>query len=311
VSGSTLAIAAAAALVLGAPVPAADTSGCPELRSGVEQRLPGLSSAVQVRVEPVPGGARVQVLDRSGRTLDDGEVRAGACATLADQAAERVRRWAAAHGAWREAGALPIPPLVDVPEAAAEPTSRPPATAAARASQPAGELPFRLGAGAGAGALVDAGGAVPGFEAWVLLGAPRQPYWGELSMMLTAAGRVMAVDRFVFTWSRSVVVAAGGAYRLSQAPVEVVAGLQGGRLELQPAGPVQAAPGFTALDGGGYAGLRAVLDLGGLSGWLGTRISVWFVQHRIEVILPASVSAGVVPLVGVWFGVGVQAGGQG
>jgi hypothetical protein len=241
-------------------------------------------------------------------------VRGEGCPALADLAVQRVRQWARAHGAWREAGALPPPPIVEVPEGTppVETGTSPPRAPAPPVARPAPapgfELPLRIGAGAGGGTLVDAGGTAPGFEAWVALGPPRLPYWGEVSMTITPS-RFLSIDRFFFTWNRGFVLAAGGAYRLSRAPLEVVAGVHAGRLEVTPlglVGPVDA-EGFSALDGGAYAGLRALLELGVVSGWLGTRLTAWFVQHRIEITGPDTASAGTVPFLGVWFGVGVSA----
>jgi len=310
-----LALAASAALVLGEAAPA--TGECPLLSADVEQRLTGLSSAIRVRVQAVQGGAQVQVVDLGGRVLDDGMVRGEGCPALADLAVQRVRQWALAHGAWREAGVLPPPPIVDAPEGGPveeEGPTRPraPARSAARRElSPGLELPLRIGGGVGAGALLDGGGTSPGFEAWVLLGPPRLPYWGELSAMLTPS-RFLTVDRFFFSWNRGFVLAAGGAYRPSRAPLEVVAGLQAGRVEVTPLGflgPVDA-EGFSSLDGGAYAGVRALLELGVVSGWLGARLSGWFIQHRILIVGPDTTSVGTVPFLGVWFGVGVQAGSQ-
>jgi len=301
-------------LALGQAAPA--TGECPLLSADVEQRLTGLSSAIRVRVQAVRGGAQVQIVDLGGRVLDDGMVRGEGCPALADLAAQRVRQWAGAHGAWREAGVLPPPPIVDVPEGPApaeapySPRARAPRPPRSEPS-PGLQLPLRIGAGAGVGSLLDSEGPAPALDAWLLLGPPQQPYWGELSVQFTPA-RVLSVDRFLFLWDRGLVLAVGGAYRLSRAPVEVVAGLQAGRLEVMPLGvlgPVDA-EGFSSLDGGAYAGLRALLELGVVSAWLGTRLSAWFVQHRIDVFGPAATSVGTVPFLGVWFGVGLQAGSQ-
>jgi hypothetical protein len=307
-----LALAAWVALALGTSPPA--TGECPLLSTDVTQRLAGLSSAIQVRVQAVRGGAQVQLADLDGRVLDDGLVRGEGCPALADLAAQRVRQWARAHGAWREAGALPPPPMVDAPEGGplvwtAPYAPRAPSTPS-RAEAP-WELPLRIGGGAGAGVLVDSEGTAPSFDAWVLLGPPRLPYWGELSVQLTP-GRLLDVDRFLFSWDRGFVLAAGGAYRLARAPLEVVAGLQAGRLDATPVGlvgPVDA-EGFSSFDGGVYAGLRALLELGVVSGWLGTRLTAWFVQHRIEVVGPGGVNTGTLPFLGIWFGFGLLAGSQ-
>src|SRR5262249_9188155 len=148
------------------------------------------------------------------------------CAALAEAAAQRVRTWAAAHGAWREGGALPQPPLVSVPDALPplQPEVRAPAAGPAPPPGSPFGLPFRVGLGAGAGAQLASAGGTPGFEAWLLAGPPHAPFWGELVALFTPQ-RILLVDRFAFGWNRGLVVMGGGVYRFSRAPLEVVAGL--------------------------------------------------------------------------------------
>jgi len=87
----------------------------------------------------------------------------------------------------------------------------------------------------------------------------------------------------------------------------VVAGLQGAEVVVTPL-DLFPTPGFRSFDTGAYAGLRALLPLGFVSGFVGTRLSVWFVQHRIEVEDLGQDSVASVPVLGVWFGLGVQVG---
>jgi len=297
-----LAIAAAAALTLGTQPPG--TGECPGLPAEVAQRLPGLSSAVRVRVSAAGGAARVQVVDGAGRVLDDGPVRGEGCAALADLVAQRVRDWAMAHGAWREGGALPPPPLVDVPQPR---SPRREAVAPVQPAAPGLALPFRAGAGVGLGAQLDPLGPAAGFEAWLLGGPPGAPWWGQLGLLFTPR-RLLWVDRFPFAWSRGPVLSAGGVYRFAPLPLEVVAGVLGGPLTVTP--EVAPQDTFFSFDPGGYAGARAVLSLGLVSAFVAARLSAWFVDHRLQVTSSFAGAEGGVPVVDLWFGVGVQLGSQ-
>jgi len=297
-----LAIAAAAALTLGTQL--VGTGDCPGIPAEVAQRLPGLSSAVRVRVSAAGGVARVQVVDAAGRVLADGSVAGPSCAALADLVAQRVRDWAMAHGAWREGGALPPPPLVDVPEAR---PARPVAVAPVQPAAPGFGLPFRVGAGLGIGAQFDAVGPAPGFEAWLLGGPSGAPWWGQVGLLFTPR-RFLGVERFSFAWSRDPVLSAGGVYRFANLGLEVVAGLLGGPLTVTP--EVAPQDTFFSFDPGGYAGARVVLSLGPVSAFLAARLSAWFVAHRLLVGSSFAGGQGGVPVVDLWFGLGAQLGSQ-
>lgn len=300
-AGSSLAVAAASALVLGTQV--TGTGECPS-PAEVEQRLPALSSALRVDVQPARGGVRVRILDPADHVLEDAAVSGETCAALADLAAEHVRQWAADRGAIRDEGELAPPPVVEVP-------GLPPSSPDVVPGPPPApfSLPIRLGLGAGAGVVLDGAGSAPAFELWGLIGPAGAPFWGEIAFA-TTPDRALLAGQFPFSWARGSILSAGGAYRFARAPIEAVAGLQVSTLQVVPLGPVNA-PGFVSLDPGGYAGLRALVLLGGVvSGWVGARISAWFLDHRIEVGDPLAGNVASVPFLGVWFGLGVEAGDQ-
>lgn len=305
----TAAVLRVAAALLASANPVSGTGECPAPQA-VGALLPALSSAVQVDVAAVEGGARVRLLDREGRILDEETLRGADCQTLATAAADRVRRWAEARGALRAGRGLPPPPLVELPAGEEVEVPEPQEAAAPPRPWPAlfPNLPVSLGLGAGIGGQADALGGALLVALWGSLGPKDSPFSGELGVTLSGQ-RAALFDRGTYIgWGRST-YSLGVAYRLPvEWRVDAMAGLLGSQVRADISAGFQYYT-FSSFDGGLYGGGRIRIPVGPMYLWVGGVGSAWFVEHRILVGDPETGEQTSIPVLALCGFVGVAFGG--